>query len=604
MVMVSNDFNNSIKNVSNREIKGYVELEYQTLNDRKQYYYAFSNNESEFSNISQILDNDKVKNNYLSLEENYFSLEESFFLPNYSNELKVGYISDDILEPIYLDGENRVSITIAPNQDMNDVVIDSTNCIPNQLTVYFKNGHPLAISTKITYTDNTVEWKEFSNIDSETVVLDFASSEKFIKEVSILLYAWSTRSRARVQQIDFGLSEVYKDRDLINFDLIEQVSKLVEEVPANELNVTLNNIDNRFNPINPDGLVKYLTENLTVKSFLGVVTESNGIEYASCGIFNLKDWKNNGDSTTTLICRNIIDKVQSQEFENSTGGFFKIGLDEASYKNYLKNNYPFSFIFNWTKYKSSNTQYTKYEKLVDFLSESTLRCQSILRGNRNNQVEIKAIDKNVKDVLSRNELLNEPKYTVINRVSQVNIIRPYYTAATSQVESGEILNTTVTLSKTTQIFRFISTFDLGGNLSVTQSGGTSVSVIDKGVFEIFIKVTGNVGSSVRIIVSGTKTTMNETEIVDKFYDSVLSNDNKFSFKSNLNAGYSVDAIAQHILDNDSTYSISLEYSGNPAHEAGDMITVPTKFGNKDIFIEKLTLKYDGGLSGTIEGVGN
>ena len=50
--------------------------------------------------------------------------------------------------------------------------------------------------------------------------------------------------------------------------------------------------------------------------------------------------------------------------------------------------------------------------------------------------------------------------------------------------------------------------------------------------------------------------------------------------------------------------ISLEYSGNPSHEAGDTITVPTKYGDKDLFIEKLTLKYDGGLSGTIDGVGN
>ena len=39
-------------------------------------------------------------------------------------------------------------------------------------------------------------------------------------------------------------------------------------------------------------------------------------------------------------------------------------------------------------------------------------------------------------------------------------------------------------------------------------------------------------------------------------------------------------------------------------KAGDTISVETKFGNKDVVLTKISLTFDGGLSGSFEGIGD
>ena len=51
-----------------------------------------------------------------------------------------------------------------------------------------------------------------------------------------------------------------------------------------------------------------------------------------------------------------------------------------------------------------------------------------------------------------------------------------------------------------------------------------------------------------------------------------------------------------------SYEISFEYNGDPSLEAGDYIEVETPYGYKPVFIQKNRFTFNGGLSGSIEGV--
>ena len=57
-----------------------------------------------------------------------------------------------------------------------------------------------------------------------------------------------------------------------------------------------------------------------------------------------------------------------------------------------------------------------------------------------------------------------------------------------------------------------------------------------------------------------------------------------------------------ILENAPSYEINFEYNGDPSLEAGDYIEVETPYGNKPVFIQKNRFTFNGGLSGSIEGV--
>jgi hypothetical protein len=48
--------------------------------------------------------------------------------------------------------------------------------------------------------------------------------------------------------------------------------------------------------------------------------------------------------------------------------------------------------------------------------------------------------------------------------------------------------------------------------------------------------------------------------------------------------------------------MSFDYNGDPSLEAGDYIEVETPYGYKPIFIQKNRFTFNGGLSGSIEGV--
>ena len=69
----------------------------------------------------------------------------------------------------------------------------------------------------------------------------------------------------------------------------------------------------------------------------------------------------------------------------------------------------------------------------------------------------------------------------------------------------------------------------------------------------------------------------------------------------LNKDYD-DITFSNFFDKTYSYEVDLDYNGNPTIEAGDYIEVESNYGKVPIFVQKHTLKYNGGLSGSIEGV--
>ena len=230
MIAVSNEFKKAIKS-DERRIKGYVEVIYDVPDIETTPVADYS---STYTNINEIDDGRRVENNYASLD--YLPLDGTRLSVLDDINVNAGYISDDIFEDIQ-------SPTL-------DLTFESSTI--QGVTIYFKDNYP---------TNMTLEFSDLSSItvepDNEIVQVIF-DEPKTITSVSITINEMEYSDRKiKIQEVDLGISYVYQDQDLIEFTVDEEVNKLTEETPINETSITINNMQDLFNPLNPQGVVKY-----------------------------------------------------------------------------------------------------------------------------------------------------------------------------------------------------------------------------------------------------------------------------------------------------------------------------------------------------------
>ena len=83
---------------------------------------------------------------------------------------------------------------------------------------------------------------------------------------------------------------VYTKRDLLSFTHQQTGSLVSGELPKNHIQFSLDNSDGKWNPSNPRGLERYLTERLKVTLRYGYII--NGVEnWIPGGVFYLSEWR-------------------------------------------------------------------------------------------------------------------------------------------------------------------------------------------------------------------------------------------------------------------------------------------------------------------------
>jgi hypothetical protein len=572
MIIVSNDFKKAIKD-SERRIKGYVEAIYDVPDVTVTPTASYT---STYSSISDIVNGIRVEKEYGSLD--YLPLDGSRLTVLNGTNDNAGYISDDLFEEI-----SNPTITLS---------FASTTI--KGMTLYFKDNAPTSLT--LTYSDSSTQ----TITDNENEVVQIIFEEpKALTGVTILINDMEYSDRKiKLWEVDLGITNVYKDRDLIEFTVDEEVNKLVEEVPINETNIILNNMNDLFNPLNPTGIVPYLSENSIIRPYVGVLTETDGVEYVKMGDFYFESYTNNSDSTTTLVGKNIIKRLEKELLKNDNEtDFFKTSLSQTAFETFMSNyNYPINTL-NWSHGVSS----VALDKtgLLDFLKEMTFSQWNIMYADRDNKLNFKAIDTSIKETLTKNELLEDVSYKNIDKINTVRLMVTK-TGSGVTVTNREVLSTTVTLSNASEVFLIESSSPQLALATLSQTGGTSASIISQGMYMAFVKVQGNVGDTVTLKFESThdynpykdtqvKTNNKEPEIVLEFD----------SFANYLPAQYIQNS---NILDIAPSYEMSFDYSGDPSIEAGDYINVETPYGYKPLFVQKNRIKFDGGLEGSIEGV--
>lgn len=613
MIDVSNSFKKAIKS-ANREIHGYIDIKYQNESYSRTVTKIPTPLNIVRSTGSGIINYSKIMPKYATLEDNYTLLDGSFIVWNENITDGLSYISDNVFEDI----ENNTII----------ITNNSTSTSSKGITIYFKENLPFDFTITITDTNDKTIVENVTNNQSYTYQFIFPN-EIYISKVEINITSIEfPKNRLRIAYVDFNLGDLYQDDELISFEVDEQLDLLGETVPINTCDINLNNYPNnvggnKFDPINPKGLTKYLTNEVKLEPYIGVLTEDNGIEYVKMGTFYLDDWSSNSDGNTTLHGSSFISKLKNMAIPDD-GGFFDLTTPEqlSSYLNqrtnyafYLMNGY---YAFNNVKLEVNDL--LEYLKLLIpfnsiYPSGSSYTFRKFL-VNRYDILRLDELNTNIVDYISRDLLQEDVDYETKNKINELRI-RYQSISSYGSTQRERIINNTHTLFNTEEYVWYKidgkRIWDENPSFSYNViSGSGTASLVDKNHYFMVVKYTGTIGS--KISVSYTNRTQNETKSIKESIIKLNDNTNGDNFDIDIsNFGYAYDEylqlIQEYYKNMDKNYIIKAKTMGDPSLVIGDTISIQTRYtdinnGYKDMIITKQKFTFDGGLSCEIEGVGD
>lgn len=610
MQIVSDSFKKAIKS-DNRRIYGYVDVKYQNN--------IYNTEVETIPNVLSVVPNDgsgllqgnKIMKKYATLENNYTLLDGSFQVWNENIIEDNGFISEDVFEDI-----NDNTITIQNN---------STTIPVKGVTIYFKDNLPFDFSVTFTDTDNN---SIIDNVvDNSSMVYQYIfEDERNLSEISFNISSVEfADNRIRIAYVDFNISDLYDGDELVDFDVTEELDLLMENLPINTCSIHINNYPdshggNKFDPINPVGITKYLTDDVTLEPYIGVLTQENGIEYVKMGVFYLKDWSSNNDGNVRFSGESVLSKLKAKEMIWNNN-MFSATVTTPVLANMINNTTGITCLFpqysmpldNWSNIHTKLFDYLTYISPCLLFNNQpnplTTKEYRKFYVNRHNNLVINELSEQVVDTIDRRFLMKDVEYVTNLPIKNVSVD---YTLTSSSVATTTetILNIPYTLTKKEEYVWFVVDkyiVNINNIQASVSSGNATLTYIGNNMKLIQVKITGSVGSVINITCTATVA----TSFYSNRYNSSLV-DNTIDTGSTITINFgdceipNVDSLTNVFFVLDKPYKISAETMGDPSLEIGDTVSIQTRYNNmyKDMIITKQTFTFDGSLNCRLEGVGD
>ena len=128
----------------------------------------------------------------------------------------------------------------------------------------------------------------------------------------------------RLQHIQYGFIFDWKNEDIIECTVLEEVQPLSSTIPVNTCSVTINDIENDFNILNPNGIYNFLNSNIKLEVY-GIYNDKE----IPFGKYHLDTW--NGD-TPYIIKFDLISEIGLLDRKvYSEGGIIGFNSDYTAY---------------------------------------------------------------------------------------------------------------------------------------------------------------------------------------------------------------------------------------------------------------------------------
>lgn len=588
-----------------REIKGYVEIEYSNIDNTLPIEAEITN--PLIAPISELInsENEKISQNYASLEEDYFLLDGSFVLPykpeneeTYYNE-NSGYISNDIVQ----------------NWESAEFNIDSISKVMNGITLYLKDNIPSTIDFTFINSNNETLTYNITDNTKDIIQIKF-DEEETITSINIIFSDFEYLNRRfRLSLIDFGLSDILKDDTLMNFNIIENIGDLNLEFPTNQLTVNLYDEDDIFDINNPKGYADFLNQgvNVKLKPHIGILTENEGIKYnKNLSTFYLQNWSNNKNEIT-LNCIDYLEKLKNIKNNNENGELILTESNCETLDIALENKagIPVNTMLNFADNQNYLCDYyVATTNTFEYLQQLMIWLWGYIYTENDKIIIDKRENTNLyNNTLSlESNLLEEPKYTLRDKIKSVSITQ--YTGYHITDEKEWQAADTIYLTNSERAYNNqpeIVEFDNYHELHVEARNVSQ----DIGIYKVL-----NASQWCPAVISPpTNITFYDlgsctfnTETYKETFNDVgkeITIDNKFFIERQLgDLNQICEDLCNKINNENKKYNVSINYTGDPNIKPNMIVPIETQYGNKQVKVLKHTLTFNGGLTGSIEGVGD
>lgn len=394
----------------------FIQITYHAADDAAQTdAIASSGSQAAFSNAASITDFDtSVSGNYATAETNFWVLDGSLsIVPDSEPYQECGYVSGECVS-----SSNHPTITFSFSKIHEEK-------IPGLTIVWSEILNEWAKSFKVSaYKGTTLLLeKQIDNNYSIETSIEFEISNYDSVVIEVLEWCIPNR-RARISQVEFGQRVRFSKTDLLSYSHKSKRDPISGQLSKDSISFSIDNSDQKWNPINPDGLYKYLYERQAVFVKYGMDLDGQ-TEWINGGKFYLSSWSipSNGITASFEARDALAFLIDSPYTGKKSGTLYEICYDALELLDVSGISYYINeSLKDYTAdFSSGNSSY----KNADVLQLSANAAGMALYQTRNGEIRIDRVPylpENKSDIYEITEINNYqyPEITFSNKLKNIS----------------------------------------------------------------------------------------------------------------------------------------------------------------------------------------
>ena len=276
-----------------RDPLSYIRVTIGVINQEAQSsaYVPHPENYTYYSNLKWPLDNYQVQELYATCDQDYTAVDGSmYFLPRAREDivLNQGIVSEELPGSIEIQFPIRYDI--------------------KGLTVEFGRAYP--VDFRIESDNKTVEIA--GNATEHFVTEEIFEGATFLRFVPASMA--NGQSRFRIHQLTMGIGIYFDNRKILSATKKEHISPVMEELPALDFDMTIDNKDRAYDVENEESTVNFLETGQEVKVLYGQELDNGTVEWLPGATVYLREWSADDEEMSFTA---------TDRFESMDGTYYK-----------------------------------------------------------------------------------------------------------------------------------------------------------------------------------------------------------------------------------------------------------------------------------------
>lgn len=416
--------------------------------------------------------------------------------------------------------------------------------------------------------------------------------------ITIEIVRWSLSYRnARIEEIVIGIDKSYSKTDLFSYSHSQRVNPLSAELPKVEVSFSLNNVDNAYNPHNPNTLSKYLIERQEIKVKYGYKINDR-IEWINGGRLYLSEWDAPQDGLTAeFIARDLLEFMQGTYYGgmyHSEGiSLYDLAVDVLTDANLPTHN---DGSVKWLIDESLKDIYTNAPLPIDTHANCLQLIANaggcVMYQDRFGILHLKPLESTVSDyAINYFNSYSKSNVELSKPLKDVSIGFYQYTIGT---DSTELYNGVVSISGTQELI--VTYSGSATNVSATVNGGTLNSAT---YYTNACKLTITASGNVTIVVTGKSLQSSKMEL------SIYNSDNGETVSVDNALITDIDrakVIGEWVRSyHANRMTLSSSWRADPRLDALDIVTNENDYSTTNVLMTEVKYDYNGAFKGSGEG---